>query len=236
MSEVSVRAVRRLPEGATKRSEVDAMFDRLAPRYERMNRVISLGLDGRWRRRAVAALDLSLGSRVLDVGCGTGDLCRELARAGHRAIGLDRSAGMLREARTIRPLVRGDAERPPFPDASLDGVISGFALRNVVSLDALFDACARVLRRGGRFVALETSVPDRAVLRLGHAAWTRAAVPLLGRLLAHDPDAYSYLPRSSAYLPDGDALAARLRRAGFDAVQRVTMTGGAVQLLTGTRV
>jgi demethylmenaquinone methyltransferase / 2-methoxy-6-polyprenyl-1,4-benzoquinol methylase len=225
----------RLPQGDTKRVAVEAMFDRIAPRYDRMNRVISLGQDARWRRRAVAALGLAPGARVLDLACGTGDLCRELSARGHRPVGVDRSAGMLRAAATDAPLVRGDAERLPFRDESLDGVVCGFALRNFVDLDTVFRVCARLLRPGGRFVALDAAVPHRVVLRLGNAVWFRGAVPILGRLLGRDADAYRYLPRSTAYLPDADVLRAQLTAAGFDGVRRSTMTGGSVQLLVGAR-
>jgi demethylmenaquinone methyltransferase/2-methoxy-6-polyprenyl-1,4-benzoquinol methylase len=226
---------RALPEGQPKRRVVEAMFDRIAPDYDRMNRIISMGQDRRWRRRAVAALDLEPGDLVLDVGCGTGDLCRELARAGYRAVGVDRSAGMLGAARTDAPLLRADAEQLPLRPGSLDGVVSGFVLRNVVELDALFAACLRVLRAGGRFVALDTAVPTAPALRLGHALWFRGTIPLLGRLLAHEPDAYRYLPRSAAYLPAPPVLLDRLRHAGFEAVRREAMTGGSVQLIVGTR-
>jgi demethylmenaquinone methyltransferase/2-methoxy-6-polyprenyl-1,4-benzoquinol methylase len=142
---------------------------------------------------------------------------------------------MLRAARTDQPLVRADAEQLPFREASVDGVVSGFLLRNAVELDTLFRACRRVLRAGGRFVALDTAVPSRPVLRVGHALWFRGMVPLLGRLVSHDAAAYRYLPRSAAYLPAPDVLIDRLRGAGFEAVRRETMTGGAVQLIVGTR-
>lgn len=235
MSPARTSAEPRLPEGASKQRAVEAMFDRIAPGYDRMNRIISLGQDARWRRRAVAALSLERGSRVLDAGCGTGDLCRELARAGHLPVGVDRSAGMLGGAGRDQPLLRADAEHLPLRDASLDGVVSGFVLRNVVDLDAVFRACARALRPGGRFVALETATPAGWALRAGHALWADHAVPLLGRLLAHDADAYRYLPQSAAYLPPPDALLGRLARAGFVDVDRRAMTGGAVQFLIGTR-
>ncbi len=233
----SLTSDRNLPEGAEKRRAVEDMFDRVAPRYDRMNRVISLGLDRRWRRRTVVALDLAKGSRVLDLACGTGDLCRDLDAAGNRPIGVDVSEGMLRVGapHVAAPLVRGDAEQLPFTAGGFDGVICGFALRNFVELTTVFAECARVLRAGGRFAALDAAVPANPVLRAGNAVWFRGAVPLLGRVLARDADAYRYLPRSTAYLPEGDALVEQLTSAGFTDVARHTMTGGSVQLLTGTR-
>ena len=224
-----------LPEGAAKRRSVEAMFDRVAARYDRMNRIISLGLDRAWRRRAVRALALPPGSTVLDLACGTGDLCEELAARGHRPVGFDLSAGMLGAAHTGAPLVRADVLELPVPDAAADGVISGFALRNLVDLDRFFAECARVVRPGGRLVALDAGEPHRRVLRAGHRLWFRRIVPLLGARLSSDPDAYRYLPRSTAYLPDPDRLVAALGAAGFTAVERRELTGGAVQVLAGTR-
>jgi len=183
----------------------------------------------------VATLGLPAGSRVLDLGCGTGDLCRDLTTAGYRAVGLDRSAGMLAAATTDVPLARADAEALPVADRSVDGVVSGFALRNFVDLGAVLGACVRALRPGGRVALLDAAVPDQALLRLGNALWFRGAVPLLGRLVAGQPDAYAYLPRSMAYLPGPDALLDVLRGAGLTDVTRQTMTGGSVQILSGTR-
>ena len=224
-----------LPEGPAKREAVEAMFDRVAPGYDRMNRVISLGLDRRWRRRAIAALALPTGAQVLDLACGTGDLCRDLASVGHAAIGVDLSEGMLNAARTHSPLVRGDAEMLPFDDAAFDGIVCGFALRNFVDLGVVLGECARVVRSGGRFAALDAAVPEHALLRAGNALWFRGAVPLLGRLLSRDPEAYRYLPRSTADLPPPTELLDVLRDAGFTDVVRGTRTGGSVQLLSGTR-
>jgi len=226
---------RALPQGDHKRVEVEKMFDRLAPQYDRMNRVISLGLDRRWRRRTVAALSLPAGSRVLDLACGTGDLCNDLAGAGIDAIGVDFSAGMLARARTPAPLVRADGAVLPFPDGAFDGLVCGFALRNFVALSVVFGECARVLRAGGRFAAVDATVPSNPVMRAGNAVWFRGAVPLLGRLLAHDEAAYQYLPRSTAYLPSHDNLAIALSRAGFYDTRVDTFTGGSVLLLEGTR-
>jgi demethylmenaquinone methyltransferase/2-methoxy-6-polyprenyl-1,4-benzoquinol methylase len=228
-----------LPEGDTKRRAVEGMFDRLAPRYDRMNRVISLGMDRRWRRHTVEALGtpvISLrGARVLDLACGTGDLCRDLAAVGARPVGADFSAGMLANARTDAPLVRADGAALPVAGGALDGITCGFAMRNFVDLDVVFRECARALRPGGRFAALDATVPTNAVMRAGNAVWFRGAVPLLGRLLAGDAEAYSYLPKSTAYLPAIPELLDRLRLAGFTDVAHRTFTGGSVVLLTGTR-
>ena len=224
-----------LPEGDDKHRAVEAMFDRIAPRYDRLNRIISLGQDRRWRRQTVGALRLAPGAAVLDLGCGTGDLCDVVAGAGYSPIGVDFSAGMLASAHTRAPLARADALALPVPDASADGVVSGFALRNFVDLDRFFRECARVLRPGGRLAALETAEPTGPLLRAGHNLWFRRVVPFVGATLAHDAEAYDYLPRSAAYLPSPGDLLALVEAAGFAAVARRTFTAGAVQLITGTR-
>jgi demethylmenaquinone methyltransferase/2-methoxy-6-polyprenyl-1,4-benzoquinol methylase len=224
-----------LPRGDAKRRAVASMFDRVAPDYERMNRIISLGLDRGWRARTVEALALTRPARILDLACGTGDLTRDLERDGHDVVGLDLSAGMLSAAHTAAPLVRGDGAALPFPSACFDGVVCGFALRNFVELGPVFCEASRVLRTGGRFAALDAAVPAHPVLRAGNAVWFRGAVPVLGRLFAHDAEAYRYLPRSTRYLPDPPALLAALGAAGFTDCTRTTMTGGSVQVLTGTR-
>jgi demethylmenaquinone methyltransferase/2-methoxy-6-polyprenyl-1,4-benzoquinol methylase len=224
-----------LPQGDAKHDAVEGMFDRLAPRYDRMNRIISLGMDKGWRRRTVDALAAVAGGTVLDLACGTGDLCRDLAARGYRPVGLDFSAGMLSAATVDAPLVRADGAALPVATASIDGVTCGFALRNFVELDAVFAECARVLRPGGRFAALDATVPANPLLRAGNAVWFRGAVPLLGRVVAHDADAYRYLPKSTAYLPPIPELEQRVRAAGFRDVRHTTLTGGSVLLLTGTR-
>jgi len=224
-----------LPVGDEKHVAVEEMFDRLAPRYDRMNRIISLGLDRRWRERTVDALDARTGSRVLDLACGTGDLCRDLAVRGYTPVGLDFSAGMLAAARVTTPLVRGDGAALPVAGASFDAVTCGFALRNFVELGAVFAECARALRAGGRFAALDATVPTNPVMRIGNAVWFRGAVPLLGRVVAHDAEAYRYLPKSTAYLPEAPELIRLLTAAGFRDVRHTTFTGGSVLLLTGTR-
>jgi len=224
-----------LPRGREKRREVEAMFDRIAPRYDRVNRVMSLGLDQRWRRHTVQSLGLAPGSTVLDLACGTGDLCNAVTDAGQIAIGVDLSAGMLAAAQTGAPLVRGDALALPTPAGAVDGVVSGFGLRNFVDLQTFFVECARVLRPGGRLAALETAEPASPLLRAGHRVWFGSVVPFIGARLGGDRAAYRYLPRSAAYLPDRVELVALVRAAGFDDVERRTFTGGAVQLITAIR-
>lgn len=224
-----------LPPPERKAATVEAMFDRVAPSYERLNRYISGGQDRRWRERMVRDLDLPAGSRILDLACGTGDLCRDLQRvAGHRPIGIDFSAGMLAHAHTDAPLVRGDALRLPTPDGAADGVTCGFALRNFTSLPEFFAECARVLRPGGRFAFLDPARPRFAPFRIGNDLWFHRIVPRIGAALG-DADAYRYLPASTAYLPEPEEMLTMLRRAGLVDLRRVTLMLGAVQLITGTR-
>lgn len=220
--------------GESRAAHVREMFDRIAGRYDLLNAVLTFGLDGGWRRRAVRALALPPGSLVLDLACGTGDLCRELERAGHRSVGFDFSPGMLSRARTAAPLVRADVLGLPVGNGATDGVICGFALRNVVDLPGLFREAARVLRPEGRAVFLEVSEPERPLLRLGHSIYFRRIVPFVGGLLS-DREAYAYLPASMTYLPAPVELAGMLREAGFGDVRRAVLSGGIAQLVAGTR-
>jgi demethylmenaquinone methyltransferase / 2-methoxy-6-polyprenyl-1,4-benzoquinol methylase len=224
-----------LPQGEEKARAVRLLFDTISPRYDLVNRVMTFGMDAGWRRRTVRELALPRGSRVLDLACGTGDLCRELAAAGHRPVGFDFSHGMLLAARTAAPLVEADILRMPVRDAIADGATCGFALRNVVSLPELFAELARVLRPGGRIALLETAEPEARVMRVGHRLYLRKVVPVIGGLLS-DREAYSYLPRSTAYLSPTEELLAMLRTAGFADARRTALGGGVTQLLVATRV
>lgn len=223
-----------LPEGEEKARVVRGLFDTISPRYDLVNRVMTFGLDVGWRRRTVRELALPPGSLVADLACGTGDLCREVGAAGFRAVGFDFSHGMLTAARTDAPLVEADILRLPLRDGGVDGATCGFALRNVVSLEHLFAELARAVRPGGRIALLETSEPEGGLLRLGHRIYFRRVVPLIGGLLSNRR-AYSYLPRSTAYLPARDALLAMLRAAGFPDARRISLSGGITQLLVATR-
>ena len=210
------------------------MFDSIAPRYDLMNRIMTFRLDVAWRRRTVAALDLPGGSTVMDVACGTGDLCRDLHRAGHRAIGLDMSWGMLAAARTDAPLLHADALLQPARSGAIDGLSCGFALRNFTALEPFLSEAARLLRQGGRMALLEVDRPTSPVLRAGHGLYFGKVVPLVGGLFS-DRDAYRYLPRSGAYLPPEPELLAMIAAAGFSDVDKVRLSGGIAQLITATR-
>ncbi|MGH9104552.1 MAG: class I SAM-dependent methyltransferase [Acidimicrobiales bacterium] len=210
------------------------MFDTIAGRYETLNRITALGMDAGWRRRCVRALGLPAGSLVLDVACGTGDLCRQLARCGIAPVGVDLSPGMLGHARTTAPLLLADALVAPLRPASFDGAVSGFALRNVVDLGALFAELARLVRPGGRISLLDLAEPEDPLLRFGHRLWCDYAVPLVGSVLS-DAEAYRYLPRSLAYLPPAGKVAGLLESAGFAAVEHELLSWGASQLYVATR-
>jgi demethylmenaquinone methyltransferase/2-methoxy-6-polyprenyl-1,4-benzoquinol methylase len=210
------------------------MFDSIAPRYDMVNRIMTFGLDRRWRRAAVSALRLTPSAIVVDLACGTGDLCRDLATAGYLGVGVDVSRGMLEHARTGAPLVQADVMALPLPPASVDGAVSGFALRNLVALPPLFEELARVVRPGGRVALLDVATPEQPLLRAGHAAYFGHVVPRIGALLS-DRDAYRYLPQSVAYLPPPSEMLAQLTGAGFDRVERRLLSGGVTQLISGTR-
>jgi len=224
-----------LPQGAEKALAVQEMFDTIAPSYDLVNRVMTFGLDRGWRRRTVRDLALPAGARVVDVACGTGDLCRDLRAANLRPVGVDFAFGMLANARTGAPLVQADAQRLPFPGASLDGATSGFALRNFTSLDELFAELARVVRPLGRVALLDVAQPSQPLLRRGHAVYFEHVVPRIGAAISGNAAAYRYLPESVAYLPPAGDLVRMLDAAGFRDVQRRLLTGGITQLLTGTR-
>lgn len=223
-----------LPTGDEKARAVREMFDRIAPRYDRVNKIMTFGMDSGWRRRTVASMGLATGSLVLDIACGTGDLCDELASRGYAPIGFDVAGRMLAAAHTDAQLVQADGLRMPVRDAAADGITCGFALRNVVDLEALFLEMARVTRGGGRAALLDVAEPRSGVVRAGHHLYFHRVVPLVGAILS-DREAYSYLPRSTAYLPATPELLALLEACGWHQARARFMGMGAVQLLTAVR-
>ncbi|HEY3485894.1 MAG TPA: ubiquinone/menaquinone biosynthesis methyltransferase [Ilumatobacteraceae bacterium] len=223
-----------LPEGEEKVQAVRDMFDAIAPRYDLVNRIMTFRLDVRWRRRAVRELRLRSNSLVLDLASGTGDLCIDLLRAGHQPISIDLSHGMLAADRSGSPRVQADILRLPMPDGTADGVTCGFALRNLVDLQAFFSELGRVVHPGGRIALLDVGVPHNGLVRWGNGIYFGKIVPRIGGWLS-DPAAYRYLPRSVAYLPAPAVMLAMLRAAGFADATHQQLSGGITQLLTGTR-
>jgi demethylmenaquinone methyltransferase/2-methoxy-6-polyprenyl-1,4-benzoquinol methylase len=221
--------------GVLASDEVRAMFDRIAPVYDAMNHLMTVGLDGRWRRLAADAV-VEPGDDVLDACCGTGDLALAGERAGGRVTGLDFSERMLERARrksgTIE-WVRGDLLALPFPDASFDAATVGFGVRNVEDLEAGLRELDRVLKPRGRLACLEITRP-RGVLRPFFRLWFDGLVPLAGKVLPGGK-AYTYLPASVRRFPGPEDLAEVMRRAGLAEVQWRLLGGGIVALHTARK-
>jgi demethylmenaquinone methyltransferase / 2-methoxy-6-polyprenyl-1,4-benzoquinol methylase len=210
------------------------MFDRIAPVYDVMNRVMTAGLDVRWRRLAAASA-VRAGDRVLDAACGTGDLAIADLKAGAgKVTGLDFSAKMLERARvknTTIEWLQGDMLALPFADETFDAATVGFGVRNVEDLGLGLRELRRVLRPGGRLAILEITQP-RGALRPFYSLWFDRIVPLLGKVLPGG-DAYTYLPASVKRFPTAERLADLLREAGFTDVRFRLMGGSIVALHTG---
>ncbi|MFT4866097.1 MAG: demethylmenaquinone methyltransferase/2-methoxy-6-polyprenyl-1,4-benzoquinol methylase [Ilumatobacter sp.] len=224
----------KLPEGEAKVAAVRDMFDAIAPKYDRLNRIISFRLDVRWRKRAVRDLALPAGSTVLDLASGTGDLCIDLSKAGMSPISMDLSFGMLSADRSGSPRVQTDILRLPVPDDSVDGVMCGFALRNLLDLPTFFNELGRVVRPGGRIALLDVSVPKNRMVRWGNGIYFGKIVPKIGAVLSDGP-AYAYLPKSVAYLPEPAVMVSALQDAGFADAEHAQLSGGLTQLMVGTR-
>jgi demethylmenaquinone methyltransferase / 2-methoxy-6-polyprenyl-1,4-benzoquinol methylase len=214
--------------------DVRSMFDRIAPVYDVMNRVMTAGLDLRWRRIAADAV-VRPGDRVLDACCGTGDLAVADSRAGGVVTGLDFAPRMLERARRKLPSatwVEGDMLALPFEAGSFEAATVGFGVRNVADLELGLGELRRVFVPGGRVAVLEITQP-RGVLAPFYRLWFDRIVPLLGKLLKGGA-AYSYLPASVRRFPGPDQLADLMGTAGFADVSYRTFAGGIVALHTGT--
>jgi demethylmenaquinone methyltransferase/2-methoxy-6-polyprenyl-1,4-benzoquinol methylase len=233
------------------------MFDAIAKRYDLLNHLLSLGIDRRWRKRAVRELRLGRRSLVLDLCTGTGDLAltalrneegSQLAPSAEpegclRVIGVDFSSAMLRygqeKLQRLRErrvaLVRGDAMHIPLPSASVDAVTIGFGIRNVQGPDVAAREILRVLKPGGRLAILEFGTPSVPGLRATYLFYFRHILPLVGRLISRHNDAYSYLPASVAAFPSPDEFLMLLRQTGFSHVQVDRLTFGIVYLFVARK-
>jgi demethylmenaquinone methyltransferase/2-methoxy-6-polyprenyl-1,4-benzoquinol methylase len=221
------------------------MFDRIAPRYDLLNRLLSAGTDVRWRRRAVDLLDLGPGARVLDLCTGTADLLVEALGRDPRSsgLGVDLSHPMLgRGVAKLRRrglagrgrLVGGDVERLPVADGRFDGALVAFGIRNVEDPRAALAEVQRVLRPGGRLVVLEFALPSGVLGRVYRLYFT-GILPLVGGLVSGDRSAYSYLPASVARFPTPEGFGALMEEAGFASVRWQLMSAGIACLHRGER-
>lgn len=222
-----------------------AMFDRIARRYDSLNRVLTFGIDQHWRKRAVAELQIGVASRVLDLATGTADLAIMLAqsRADCAVVGLDVSAGMLavgqekvdRLGLTDRVTLRdGDAQKLPFQDASFNAISMAFGIRNVPDRAAALREMARVVRPQGRVVILEASEPTGGILGPFARFYLHAVVPRIGALLSGSPNEYRYLQESIADFPPPEQFAQKMRDAGLEVVEVIPLMFGVAHLYIAT--
>ncbi len=225
---------------------VREMFASIAPRYDTTNRILTAGVDERWRRRAVAELAPAPGSRILDLCCGTGDLSFHLARTDPtlKITGVDFCVPMLEGARARSPreargadvrFVEGDAMALPFEDGAFDGAIMGFSMRNVVDIDTTLREIRRVLVPEARFVNLDVSKVPNALWRRAFEMYFYGIVPLVGGLVGGSKSAYRYLPNSLTNFPNAERLREHFTTAGFANARFVRLAGGAIAVHVGTK-
>jgi len=214
------------------------MFDAVADRYDRMNAVMTLGQERRWRELVADALEVNPGDRVLDLAAGTGASAVPIQRRGASVVACDFSLGMLSVGRRRHPSLEfaaGDALALPFSAGGFDAVTISFGLRNVADVDLALTELARVTRPGGRLVVLETSAPRREPFRAGHRFYVTHVLPRLAALVTGDAQAYDYLAESVAQWPAPAEVSARLAAAGWTAVGWRTLSFGAVAMHRATR-
>ena len=230
--------------GTAKQAYVRRMFARISARYDLLNSVLTLGQDRRWRRMAVSLLGSASRGRILDVGTGTGELALEAARHGRQVVGVDFSPQMLSLGRAkvkaqgweeAVQLVLGDALVLPFRDESFAGSITGFALRNVTSVEQLLAEIWRVVKPGGRLVCLELTRPRTTWWGRVSKWYFDHVIPILGRMLSGDREAYDYLPRSLAQFPASADLAQEMQRVGWRQVCYHSVGAGLVALHAGVK-
>lgn len=228
---------------AGKRAYVRRMFSDIAPRYDLLNHVLSLNIDKAWRTRAIAALELGRvpRGRVLDLCAGTLDVGAAIVRTPGfegTVLGADFAVPMLQGGKGKAPAhrllpVAADAQQLPLADASVDGAIVAFGIRNLADLDAGLAEVRRVCRPGARFVILEFSTPSNALVRAGYHAYFHHVLPAIGRLVSGHATAYAYLPASVAHFPTGDALASRMTAAGWTDVRWTPVSLGIAAIHVG---
>lgn len=228
-----------------KKKQVEQMFDTISTNYDGLNRVISFGIDVKWRKKVVKMVSETNPHAVLDIATGTGDLAISLAKTGaKRIVGLDLSEGMLAVSRKkIREedlserieMIQGDSEALPFEDNTFDAITVAFGVRNFENLEKGLTEILRVLKPGGIFVILETSVPTKFPFKQGYYFYTRNLLPLIGKLFSKDKVAYSYLSESAAAFPYGDKLNNILKEIGFIDVSHKPQTMGVATIYSASK-
>ncbi|SHJ49318.1 bifunctional demethylmenaquinone methyltransferase/2-methoxy-6-polyprenyl-1,4-benzoquinol methylase UbiE [Pseudozobellia thermophila] len=223
-----------------KKAQVTQMFDTISGSYDGLNRVISFGIDIKWRKRVVNIVKASRPESVLDIATGTGDLAINLVESGAKSIiGLDISPGMLEVGKKkvaqkkldpIIDMVVGDSENLPFSDQSFDAVTVAFGVRNFENLEKGLSEIYRVLATGGTFVVLETSVPTQTPFKQGYSLYTKYILPMIGKLFSKDRSAYAYLSESASVFPHGEAFNNILRKIGFIEVENKPQTLGVASI------
>ena len=225
--------------GQERASYVQNMFTRIAGRYDLMNRLMTGGQDVRWRRQVIRLARLRPGSRLLDLGTGTGDLAREaLAQVPRaRVVAADFTLEMMRvgQKRGSLDFSSADALRLPFPDASFDAVVSGFLMRNVIDLQKALEEQLRVIKRGGRIVVLDTTRPRKNMLSPLIWLHMHVVIPLLGRILTGSSDAYRYLPETTEGFVTAENLASRMAVAGFKKIDYQRFMFGTIAIHWGEK-
>lgn len=228
-----------------KKKQVEQMFDTISTNYDGLNRVISFGIDVKWRKKVVAMVSATNPESVLDIATGTGDLAISLAKTGaKRIVGLDLSEGMLSVGRkkiqeenlTGRiEMIQGDSEALPFENNSFDAITVAFGVRNFENLEKGLAEILRVLKPGGIFVILETSVPTKFPFKQGYYFYTKNLLPLIGKIFSKDKVAYSYLSESAAAFPYGEKLNNILKEIGFIDVSHSPQTMGVATIYSASK-
>ena len=229
----------------SKKQQVAKMFDTISNEYDGLNRVISFGIDIKWRNKVVEIIRLQNPDSILDIATGTGDLAINLTKTNaKKIIGLDISEGMLnvgREKINLKQLnhtidmVVGDSENLPFENDSFDAITVAFGVRNFETLEKGLSEILRVLKPGGIFVILETSVPTKFPFRQGYFVHTKIFLPLIGKLFSKDKQAYGYLSTSAAKFPYGEAFNNILKKTGFIQVKDLPQTFGVATIYTASK-
>ncbi|MFC7775290.1 bifunctional demethylmenaquinone methyltransferase/2-methoxy-6-polyprenyl-1,4-benzoquinol methylase UbiE [Flavobacterium sp. GCM10027622] len=230
---------------STKKEQVAQMFDTISSEYDNLNRVISFGVDVSWRKKMVKMIASKQPKTILDVATGTGDLAILLSQIeGAKITGLDISSGMLEVGRqkiahknlnNRIEMVLGDGEKIPFEDNTFDAITVAFGIRNFEDLDAGLHEILRVLKPGGQFVILETSVPEKFPFKQGYNFYTKNIMPLIGRLFSKDKVAYKYLSDSASIFPHGERLNNILRNIGFIDVRNLPQTFGVATIYSASK-